>query len=106
MRHRSILGASKTGSISRKEARSAALAAKTTQTASSGEATTSAAKVKRLPQTSAVWERFLGQFGSTGSRNVTRSSPASMPARVKETAPAAKKTAAEKTGTKEVKRVA
>lgn len=102
MRHRSILGAGKTGSISRKQARSAALAAKTTQTASSREAPTSTWKGKRLPQTSsAVWERFLGQFGDTGSRKVTRSSSASMPARVKETASAAKKTAAKKMGTKE-----
>jgi len=85
--HRPVIGAAKTGSISRKEARSAP---------------TSTWKGKRLPQTSsAVWERFLGQFGGTGSRKVTRSSSASMPARGKETASAAKKTAAKKTGTKE-----
>ena len=42
-------------------------------------------------ETSAVWERFLGQFGDTGGRNVTRSSPASTPGRGKETASAAKK---------------
>lgn len=97
MRHRSILDAGKTGSISRKEARSAALAAKTTQTASSREATTGTWK----GTSSAVWERFLGQFGDTGGRNVTRSSPASTPARGKETASAVKKTAAKKLGTKE-----
>ncbi|MGH8587537.1 MAG: hypothetical protein ACREWE_15595, partial [Gammaproteobacteria bacterium] len=64
--HRSIIGAGKTGSISRKQARSAALAAKTAQPTPGREAATSGAKVKRLPQTSSVWERFLGQFGATG----------------------------------------
>ncbi len=77
MRHRSILGPDKTGTISRKQARSAALAAKTARPATSRESATSAGKAERLPQTLPVWERFLGQFGATGSHQVMRSSPVS-----------------------------
>jgi hypothetical protein len=60
MRHRAIVDVGKTGSISRKQARSAALAVKTPETASRRGSATSAAKVKRLAQTVSVWERFLG----------------------------------------------
>lgn len=96
MQHRAIMGAAKTGSISREQARTAARAAKTAQPRSDSMSATSASKAKRLSQTSSVWERFLGHFGGTGSRNETRTSSASIQARAKKTAPAIKKTAAKK----------
>jgi hypothetical protein len=99
MRHRSIIAPDKTGTISRKQARSAALAAKAARPATS-RAATSAGKAEPLPQTLPVWERFLGQFSAAGSHQVMRSSLPSTQARAKHTAPVVKKTAAKKKGTK------
>lgn len=106
MQHRAIMGAAKTGSISREQARTAARVAKTAQPRSDSMSATSASKAKRLSQTSSVWERFLGHFGGTGSRNETRTASASIQVRAEKTAPAIKKTAAKKKGANKPPRVA
>jgi hypothetical protein len=73
MRHRPIAKTSKTGTITKRQARKAAVAAKSvarkTKTARKGGKKTGPWSGESLAPPASILERYLGHFGSRGSSN-------------------------------------